>query len=64
MNTTKLEVTITRVPHSVPARYLVRFRGYDHTDANLTRYRDMVFSTLKAAREYANRRVLDAMGIF
>lgn len=58
------EVTISKVPHSAPAVYLVRFRGYKPTDANLTHYRDMQFRSLKAAREYANRRILDAMGIF
>lgn len=64
MHTTKLEVTISRERNSAPASYLVKFRGFKPTDDNLTYYRDMRFSTLKAAREYANRRVLDAMGIF
>jgi hypothetical protein len=54
-----VEATIHRVPNSVPARYLVRFRGFSPTDANLTRYRDQCFSTLRAAREFANRRMFN-----
>lgn len=59
-----IEVTISKVRNSTPVQYLVRFRGYKPTDANLTLYRDQCFHSLQAARQYANRRVLDAMGIF
>lgn len=48
----------------VNGRYVVQFRGYKPTDANLTLYRTQYFSTLKAAREHANKLVLNAMGIF
>jgi hypothetical protein len=59
-----IEVTISKVRNSTPAQYLVRFRGYKPTDANLTHYRDQCFHSLQAARQFANRRILDAMGIF
>lgn len=58
----KLEVTIAKTRET--GQYLVKFRGYAPTDRNLTLYRDMHFPTLKAAREYANRLYLDALGIF
>jgi hypothetical protein len=58
------QVTISRVPDSIPSQYIVQFRGYTQTDRNLTLYRTRYFATLKAARQYANSRILDAMGIF
>lgn len=54
------QVTIRRVN----GRYVVQFRGYAPTDRNLTLYRTQYFASLKAAREHANSRILDAMGIF
>jgi hypothetical protein len=58
------QVTISRVPDSIPSQYVVQFKGYKPTDHNLTLYRTRYFATLKAARQYANSRILDAMGIF
>ena len=58
------QVTIHRVRNSVPSQYVVQFKGYKPTDANMTHYRTRYFPTLQKAREYANSRILDAMGIF
>lgn len=61
------QVTITRVAAqglAIAPQYNVKFRGYEQTDANLTKYRNRTFRSLQAAREYANSIMLDAMGIF
>lgn len=57
-----IEVTITKVRNR--PQYVVQFRGYAPTDRNLNLYRTQYFPTMRQAREFANRRILDAMGIF
>jgi len=57
-----VEATIHKVRNR--PQYVVQFRGYAPTERNINLYRTQYFATMRQAREFANRRILDAMGIF